>query len=522
MSISTTSRAAGNAAWLHGASFNPSTGRLDRKPILFGTFDPSKTAITANAIYSIKSAEHAGALFGFGFQLHRMAMAFFRNWNGSQIDVIPITETSAAADGTITYSGTATETKTLKLYIAGDLVPVSVTKDMTAAQTATAVAAAITADKNLPVTAVVNGSVTTQVDLTSKSEGLWGNGITVDHCIGFQEAMPAGITAVVVAMADGAGTPVLTSAIAALGSGTHQNERWYTAGVNGGGLETTPMDALSVYNGEGDTESGNHDGEVGRFFYFLNGYTDAEEGDLATLQALTALRKEDRTNGVVYVPGSPSHPVEIACAAMAKREKMSVKHPETTVVDEILTGIIPGSDTDDFNGNTNLDVQCVKQGISTVRKDGSYVKLQNLVTFYRPDSVSFASNIWASICSLTKSQNIQEMNKSRFDLEKWKNISIVADKTKVTDITAKQKARDIDDVMGELISLARAYEKMAFLYNAKFTIDKITGSPSSYITIREGGTGFNYVFPVVYSGEGGITSGEIQADANTNAAIEAA
>jgi len=522
MSISTTSQAAGNSTWLHGASFNPGTNRLDRKPILFGTFDPSKTAIVANAIYSIKSAEHAGAMFGFGFQLHRMSRSFFKNWNGSQIDVIPITETSAAATGTITYTGTATETKTLKLYISGDLVPVSVTKTMTAAQVATAVVAAITADKDLPVTAAVNGSETTQVDLTSKSEGLWGNGITVEHCLGFQEAIPAGITAVVVAMANGAGTPVLTSAIAALGTGTHQNERWYTAGVNGGGLETTPMDALSVYNGEGDSETGNHDGEVGRFFYFMNGYTDPGSEDLATLQALTALRKEDRTNGVLYVPGSPNHPVEIACAAMAQREKMSVKHPETTVVDVVLTGIIPGSDTDDLNGNTNLDVQCVKQGISTVRKDGSYVRLQNLVTFYRPDSVASESNIWSSICSLTKSQNVQEMNKNRFGLDKWKNISIVEDKTKVTDIEAKQKARDIDDILTEIISLATAYEGMALLYNAKFTIDKLTVSPSSYITIRSGGKGFNYIMPIVYSGEGGIVSGEIQADANTNAAIDAA
>lgn len=519
--ISPSSRAAGNAAWLHGASFKPGTERLDRKPILFGTFDPAKTGIVANTIYSVKSPEHAGAQFGFGYQLHRMVRAFFNNWNGSQIDVIAITETSAAADGTITYSGTATETKTLKLYIAGDLVSVSVTKGMTAAEVATAVVAAITADKNLPVTAAVNGSETTQVDLTSKSEGLWGNGITVEHCLGFQESPPAGITAVVVAMANGAGTPVLTDALAALGTGVNQNERWYTAGVNGGGLETTTMDAISAYNGEGDSETGNHDGEVGRFFYFLNGYTDPGSEDLSTLQALTALRKEDRTNGVVYRPGSPNHPVEIACAAVAQREMMSIRHPETTVVDVILNGIMPGTDADDFNGNTNLDLQCVKQGISTTRKDGTYTRLQNLITFYRPDSVAAESNIWSSICAQTKSQNIQEMNKARFGLEKWKNISIVADKSRVKDITAKQKARETSDVLAELISLARAYESFGFLYSADFTINKLSENPSNYIQIRPGGTGFNYVFPVVYSGEAGIMSGEIQADANTNAAIEA-
>ena len=54
MSISPSSIAAGNAAWLHGASFKPTTNRLDRKPLLIGTYDPSKTAIVPDTIYSIK------------------------------------------------------------------------------------------------------------------------------------------------------------------------------------------------------------------------------------------------------------------------------------------------------------------------------------------------------------------------------------------------------------------------------------------------------------------------------------
>ena len=80
------------------------------------------------------------------------------------------------------------------------------------------------------------------------------------------------------------------------------------------------------------------------------------------------------------------------------------------------------------------------------------------------------------------------------------------------------KARDKKAVAGELVSLAKAYGEFGFLYTSRFTIDTILDDIDSYISVRSGGKGFDYILPVVYSGEGGIISGVIMADANTAAA----
>ena len=519
MGISADSIAAGVSTELYGKNFKPSITRLERKPILFGAFNPALTGISANDIYTVNSPEHAGALFGFGYELHRMVLTFFKNWNGSSIDVIPVAEGSSAAAGAIIYSGTVEKSGTLRLYVSSDSVPVSVVKNDAPATVATLVAAAINADHNLPVTAAVDSEVTTKVNLTAKSKGLNGNKISVAHCLGFQEEMPSGLSAEVTAMADGAGVSNISDAVDALGTGTNQNQNYYTGGVACSGMDSDSLDILSVYNGEvGENPTGNHDGEVSRFFQFINAYTDAGSGNLTTLQGVTALRKEDNTNCCVYVPGSATHPVEIACAVLGQRELMAIDRPESTIVDVILKGVMPGSDTDDFNGNSNLNTQCVKQGISTVRKDGTYTRMQDLVSFYRPDSVSVSSNIWRSLRHQAVSQNITEACKKRFSLEKWKNITIVQDTSRVTNETAKEKAREKGDVISELISLARSFESLGWLYSSDFTISKLTKSPDDYVSVRTGGKGFNYKLPIIYSGEGGIISGEIWADANTDAA----
>ena len=62
----------------------------------------------------------------------------------------------------------------------------------TAATIATNVAAAITATKNLPVTAAVDGTDTAKVNITAKWKGLTGNSIDLRYNYNAGEQLPPG------------------------------------------------------------------------------------------------------------------------------------------------------------------------------------------------------------------------------------------------------------------------------------------------------------------------------------------
>lgn len=125
-----------------------------------------------------------------------------------------------AADGTITVTGPATGAGALTLYIGGTKVAVAVANGDSQDAIATAVAAAINADTSLPVTAVVNGVITNQVDLTARNKGEAGNDIDL-RANYYGEKTPAGVTVTFGAMANGATNPDITTAIAAMGN------EWY-------------------------------------------------------------------------------------------------------------------------------------------------------------------------------------------------------------------------------------------------------------------------------------------------------
>jgi phage tail sheath gpL-like len=133
---------------------------------------------------------------------------------------LPDATSSVAATGTVAIAGTATAAGTLFLYIGcgptatgtmNDLVQVGVTVGMTAAQVATALAAAVTAQYGLPVTAAAaSGTVT----LTAANKGTLGNDIPITlNYLGARggQTTPAGLTVTITAMASGATDPVITS-----------------------------------------------------------------------------------------------------------------------------------------------------------------------------------------------------------------------------------------------------------------------------------------------------------------------
>lgn len=514
MVLNATSRAAAVGTSVNNKKFGVSAEVLTRKIVLIGTFDPLKTAVVAEEPVLLSSPEQAGDLFEFGFMLHRLAVASFEGSQGVETWAVPQDEvTGAQAAGDIDFTGSVpTENASLYLYIAGILVEVAVADTDTADNIATNVVAAVNAKIELPVTAVVNGVTTAQVDFTSKSNGPWGDMIDLSFNWGFQEELPAGVVAAITAMTGGTGTPDIQDALDALGTGDDANELGFTDLNHGyGWAHTATLDALSQWNGLGNTKTGLYKKLVHRPLRSLNGDTAAGTvGKNALIAVGTARRGTDRTNGIIASPASPNHPDEIAALAMGIMARVNSDRAEECYVGQVLPGVYPGTMADRWTKEFDDRDTAVKNGISPTRVVDGAVTMQNVMTFYHPASVPINSNGYASMRNISITQNILAAHHSNFDRDKWRGFSIVADVAKVSNALSREKARDVSAVLDDLLKLAFAYEGNAWIYTAAYTIAKLQAG--GLISIRPGGLGFNTTMPVYYSGEGGILDNEVQFD----------
>lgn len=180
----------------------------------------------ANVPVLLTSAAQAKTLFGAGSQLALMAAAWFAANTFTELWAIPVADAGGgvAAVGSITVTGAPTAAGTLYLYIAGQRIPVAVASGASLASIATAIATAITANADLPVTAAVDGALTSKVNITAKNKGTAGNAIDLRINYNTGEALPAGLGATLVAIGAttaGATNPTLTAAITAMG------DTWY-------------------------------------------------------------------------------------------------------------------------------------------------------------------------------------------------------------------------------------------------------------------------------------------------------
>ena len=136
--------------------------------------------------------------------------------------------------------------------------------------------------------------------------------------------------------------------------------------------------------------------------------------------------------------------------------------------------------------------------------------MQNVMTFYRPDSVPVASNGYRSMRNISILQNILDNIRTNFERSKWQGISIVKSVANVGNTLDREKARDVGGVIDDLIALAKDFESKAWIYEAAFTIGKL--KETGAVTIRSGGGGFNNRLSIILSGEGGILDTVTQFD----------
>ena len=479
---------------------------------IIGTFDPALTAVVADVPVRIFNANEAGVKFGFGFMIHRLADRAFQSSQNLETWVVPQDEAGggSAATKSIDFdTSDVTVAGQLFLYIAGILVEsINLAVGEQETEILAKVEAAVNAQKILPMS--VTATAVTDLDLTSKSQGPWGNDITVAFNLR-GESLPAGVVAVVNAGASGAGIPDVQTALDGTGTGDNQNEQFFTDLICGYGQDTSTLDKISIYNGTGDDFVGNYKKVIQRPFRAFVGDTAPGTAGLTALIVLADGRAElDRTNGVLAEPGSSHHPMEIAALNIGIMARTNNVRAQENYLDKIMIGLIPSpGDTRWTNDYTNRDTAFIN-GISTTQVKNLVVTLQDSVTFYRPGAVTPESNGYRSMRNISIIQNIGANEKANFDLEKWKGISIVKDAGKVSNNLDAEKTRDIEDVVDDLVVLTFLFESKSWIFDAGFTIDRLKAG--GLVELRSDGRGFNIIHPLIFSGEGGIRNITVRFD----------
>ncbi len=528
MPIFTTSQAAALGIGVKNVVTKTQANGLSRNLVLVATYNPALTSVVPNIPILVASGDDAGNKFGFGYMAHRMARAAFKAHGGSVPTwILPqaeITGAAATSVNTLAFTGPATSSGTLALYIAGERYAVSVANGDAATAIATNVAAAINADPNCPVTATPSSG---NVTLTAKSKGLWGNYISVAVNLQYADILPAGVAVTITALTGGTGVPTLSTALAGLGSGSAKNilpnGQQATAMVCGYGanltIDQTSETTLAQYNGlaSSDPPDGCYDHLVAKPFRWFWGDVTTGSTVPSSLVTFASTNVNDRGGGVICAPGSNTHPTEIACRTVGYMEAINSMDPALGYKDIVLADVDPGqaanlAGTRWTNDYTQRDT-AVKAGITPTLVVNGAVTLQNVLTFYNGSTaIAQTSNGYGNQRCISIIQNLLNSHNVAFRSPKWQRFKIVADTARVVDPVAKATARDINDVVAEEIALLKSWEQKGWIYQAKFSIDYLKNNLSTAVTVRAGGDGFLTEYPVILSGEGRVNDTTLDFD----------
>jgi phage tail sheath gpL-like len=502
------SLAAAVGVGVQNVQFKTTAQAVPRKQVIIATYDPLKTSVADEVPVLVNSPADTASKFGFGFMAHRLHLANEKGAQGIETWIQPQAEVvGSQSAGEYDFTGSTGVAGTLALYIANDRVAVTITSGMTVEEIADAVVAAITNDPNLPVTAA-KVAVTFEVTITAKTTGTWGDDITLttNNLETDTSLADLGITVAITAMAGGAGLPDIQDALDGLGTGDGANEKNFTALIHGYGQDTTTLDAIRDYVGSTDNLTGLYSETVARPLRSLVGDVVAGSAGLTAVKALGNGRKTDRASGVIPVPGSLSHPEEIAAQVIGHCERINNERAAEHYTGVALIGVDPGDTAQRWTNDYDDRDSAVKSGSGTTLVENGVVVLKDVITFSHPDGVAVESNGYREFVNISKLQNIMFNIKLNFSRSKWQGVIVVDDTNKVSSSVDRQKARDAQAVKDDLVVLAQAFESKAWLYQGQFTIDNIE------VETRVGADGFNTVFPCILSGVGKIYDNRVNFD----------
>lgn len=389
------------------------TATLNQRALIIGQKTSAGTG-TANVPVISQGVADAAAVGGPGSLLHLMTQAYRANDTFGELWYLPLADdpSAVAATGTLLVTAAPTANGTLYLYIAGVKIAIPVLSTQTTATLATAIAAAVNATPNLPVTASVT---TSTVTFTAINKGPCGNDI--DIRVNYQgsaggEFSPAGLTYTITAMASGATPPVLTTGLLNL---LDKPFDFIVCPYT----DTTSLDALkSLLNDQ-----------TGRWSWTSAVYGHFFAAYRGTVGSLTTFGngRNDQHGSVMGYNDSPM-PSWAWAAAVAAQAAVSVRaDPAVPMQTAVLQGILPPPLQSRFaltDRNTLL-----YDGISTfdVADDGT-VSIENLITTYQKNSFGQPDNSYLEVETMFTLTYILRFMKTRIT-SKFARMKLAADGT---------------------------------------------------------------------------------------------
>ena len=288
--------------------------------------------VAALVATSIFADFDAATYFGSGSPLHLMCRAAIKANPLLDLTAIAVDDSGAGvlATGTLTLTGPATASGILSLWIGLKNVQVAIANGDTANAIAANLNTAIAAFSDLPVTAAVAGAVVT---FTSKNKGTFGNGLLVNLDAG--TALPAGVTASIVAMANGAGDPDITAALAVVFPVRYQLIATQFA-------DTTNLGVLKTHL---DNVSGKVEQRGARGFFGITGILSA------AITLATTFNFERFS--APYSRGNRATACEVAAGYAAYRA--SVDDPSMPLDDDVLPGFLIPPNAGDWFSRTEQE-----------------------------------------------------------------------------------------------------------------------------------------------------------------------
>jgi len=508
-------------ASVENVNFKVGGSALPRKVVVVGTVDPDlEDTLTEYALEPVTNAAAAGGRYGRGFALAKMINWLAQEFSGVIYAIPAFEDTATKSTGSVTFAGEITTGGTLHFYIGGEKVlniNLAVGDDGEAVVDKVVIACGRMLD--LPVTVAKDGVTPEKLNVTAKS-GMVGWDFSLGFNYGFNETYPLGLEAPsVAAMAGGAGVVDLETALESLGTEDLANDGQFTAVLFAGSItDETSLDALSTYNGVGNEKIGCYANTVARPFRSLIGDNTAGSDGLTALLALGEDRKEtDRTTGVVAVPGSPNHPVQIAANALGIAERVASSIPGAPYMEIPMSHIIAGSLEDNWAKNLDDRDNAKHNGVGCAAVNGGSVMLHNVVTFYHSDNIPEASNGYGEFCNIPLIQNFLNDTRGVYHSSRWIGCSVVADKLFITDVTARSKARDTGDAIDDAIGLVKSWEAKGYIWSAQWSISKL--KEGGYIALRGLSNGYDIVIPVLLRVIPNVIDTAIQFDASVAIAL---
>lgn len=346
--------------------------------------------------------------FGRGSMLAAMITAARTANDASEMWAIALDDAagSTAAAWTVTAAGTAPSNGTSTLYIGGVAVPVAVGPTVTANQAAQGLAAAINANGDLPVTALVDANIQAQVNVTCRWKGASGGDLDLRTSYYDGDLPPSGFSLAIAQTATGSANPSLVPAIASLGNLGYSD--WAVPYYDGA--------SQSAVSAELERRGGSTVQKDAMAYTLIPGTV----GQLAAIGS--GLDEKFLCNTGAY--RMPSAPWVASATIAAVASYYLAIDPAAPLDTLVLPGLLPPAKQDEFQHQDRETL--LHDGIGVLTTQGQQVTIKRLVTSYRINAQGITDRSYLNVETMATLAYLRYWLRARI-AQKWSRYKLAND-----------------------------------------------------------------------------------------------